>query len=430
MCHWCLWARGTQGGIACSQYQIRPAIDHLPMGESALNNMVMRESLPGSLVPGAAWSSAPVAAAVANGGAFLSVVVPTFNERDNVHELVRRLGECLRDIAWEVIFVDDDSPDGTVEAVRQLAASDARVRCIHRIGRRGLSSACIEGVMASSAPYVAVMDGDLQHDEAILPRMLTALAGGGLDIAVGSRYVAGGGIGQWDKGRALISRFATRLSQLVVPAELKDPMSGFFMMRRDSFMDCVRQLSALGFKILLDLFASSREPLRFVEIPYAFRNRQAGASKLDNQAAWDYVMLLMDKMVGHLVPVRFLAFAIIGGLGVGVHMTVLLLLFKGEVLGFTTAQAAATITAMVFNFALNNAMTYRDRRLTGLGWVRGLVSFMLACSVGALANVGIADYLFGRSSGWLLAALAGILVGAVWNYAATSFYTWGNKRPR
>lgn len=380
--------------------------------------MLMRESVPGLVAMGA----------TANSGAVLSVVVPTFNEHDNISELVRRLGVCLGDIAWEVIFVDDDSPDGTVEAVRRLAASDSRVRCIHRIGRRGLSSACIEGVMACSAPYVAVMDGDLQHDESILPRMLTALAGGDLDIAVGSRYVAGGGVGQWDKGRALISKFATRLSLLVVPAELKDPMSGFFMMRRDAFMACVRQLSALGFKILLDLFASSREPLRFVEIPYSFRNRQAGVSKLDNRAMWDYVMLLADKMVGHLVPVRFLAFALIGGMGVGVHMVILLLLFKGEVVGFTTAQAVATTVAMVFNFTLNNTMTYRDRRLSGLGWLRGLLSFMLACSVGALANIGIADYLFGQGGGWMLPALAGILVGAVWNYAATSFYTWGQTR--
>jgi len=405
------------------------ATDDSSMDKSAIQSVMMRDSPSGLFVQGANESPAPLSAgAVTSSGAVLTVVIPTFNERDNVIELVRRLGACLKDIAWEVIFVDDDSPDGTVEAVRQLAASDARVRCIHRIGRRGLSSACIEGVMASSAPYVAVMDGDLQHDETILPRMLTALTGGGLDIAVGSRYVAGGGIGQWDKGRALISKFATRLSLLVVPAELKDPMSGFFMVRRESFMGCVRQLSALGFKILLDLFASSREPLRFVEIPYSFRNRHAGLSKLDNRAAWDYLMLLMDKLVGHLVPVRFLAFALIGGMGVGVHMVALLLLFKGEVLDFTAAQAAATTIAMVFNFTLNNAMTYRDRRLTGLGWLRGLISFMLACSVGALANVGIADYLFGKSGGWVLAALAGILVGAVWNYAATSFYTWGNTR--
>jgi dolichol-phosphate mannosyltransferase len=362
--------------------------------------------------------------------ALLSIVVPTFNERDNVIELVRRLAKQLHAIAWEVIFVDDDSPDGTADVVRALARTDPRVRCVQRIGRRGLSSACVEGVMASSAPYVAVMDADLQHDESILPRMLAALHGGAVDIAVGSRYVDGGSIGQWDGGRARISRLATRLSHLVVPADLKDPMSGFFMLRREAFMGRVRELSALGFKILTDLFASGPQPLRFVEIPYAFRERLNGQSKLDNQAVIDYVMLLLDKLVGHVVPVRFLVFAAIGGLGLLVHMVVLMAGFKGAALDFPVAQSLATVVAMVFNFTINNAMTYRDRRLTGLGWYRGLATFMLACSVGAVANVGIANYLFGRNGGWVLAAVAGVLVGAVWNYALTSFYTWGGGRKR
>lgn len=360
--------------------------------------------------------------------AILSVVVPTYNESANVPELVRLLSEALKDVAWEVIFVDDDSPDGTADVVRALARQDTRVRCIHRIGRRGLSSACIEGVMACSAPIVAVMDGDLQHDETILTRMLHAILREDMDLAVGSRYVEGGGVGEWDSGRALISRFATRLSHLVVPSTLKDPMSGFFMVRRPVFLDRVRHLSALGFKILLDLFASGREPLRFVEIPYQFRNRQAGESKLDNQVAWDYLMLLADKLIGHIVPVRFLAFALIGGLGLLVHMAVLTSMYVGGKVEFHLAQAVATLVAMVFNFSINNLMTYRDRRLSGAAWAKGLLSFMLACSVGAFANVGIANYLFGRGGQWVLAAVAGILVGAVWNYAVTSFYTWGGKR--
>ena len=286
--------------------------------------------------------------------AVVSVVVPTFNEVGNVSELVRRLALHLREIAWEVIFVDDDSPDGTADCVRALARHDPRVRCIQRIGRRGLSSACIEGVMASSAPYVAVMDADLQHDESILPQMLRALQAPGVDIAVGSRYAAGGSIGQWDAGRATISRLATRLSHMVVPAQLQDPMSGFFMMRRDAFMARARQLSALGFKILLDLFASSRQPLRFVEIPYVFGVRQSGDSKLDNQAAWDYAMLLLDKLVGHVVPVRFISFALIGGMGVLVHLLVLGLVYRPGVADFNTGQALATAAAMVFNFSVNN----------------------------------------------------------------------------
>jgi len=358
----------------------------------------------------------------------LTIVIPTFKERDNVEELVRRLDKCLEGTAWEVVFVDDDSPDGTSDAVRELAQADRRVRCVQRIGRRGLSSACVEGLLTSAAPYVAVMDADLQHDESILPRMLQSLRHEDLDIVVGSRYVSGGSIGAWDEKRAFISRLATRVSHMVVPPTLQDPMSGFFMMRRAAFMGAVRRLSAIGFKILVDLFASSEKPLRFKEIPYTFRTRHAGESKLDNQVAWDYGMLLLDKLVGHIVPVRFVAFAFIGGLGVFVHLAVLTALFKTGTLEFVSGQASATVVAMVFNFGINNVITYRDRQLKGLKWVTGLLSFMVACSVGALANVGIASYMFAQESGWLVAAIAGILVGAVWNYAVTSVYTWGKRK--
>ncbi|MBU6271395.1 MAG: glycosyltransferase [Betaproteobacteria bacterium] len=366
--------------------------------------------------------------AAERGGPDLSIIVPTFNERDNVAELVRRVAACLPGVAWELVFVDDDSPDGTAELARQIGRVDPRVRCIQRIGRRGLASACIEGMLASNAPVLAVMDADLQHDERILPRMLLTLRQGGLDVVVGSRHAEGGGMGGFAPHRVLISRLAARLSQLVVPATLKDPMSGYFMITREAFMGCVRGLSGMGFKILVDLFASSPRPLRFAEVPYTFRDRLAGQSKLDGQVAWDYGMLLLDKLIGHLVPVRFIAFCLIGGLGVGVHLSVLGALHRGAGVDFLSAQLAATVIAMVFNFSINNLVTYRDRRLAGLRWLGGLASFGLACSVGAVANLGLASFLFDRQQGWLLAAVAGILVGAVWNYAVTSVYTWGRPR--
>lgn len=371
---------------------------------------------------------APEAASPDRAAPVLAIVVPTFQERDNIAELVRRLDATLAGIPWEVVFVDDDSPDGTADAVRELGRSDPRVRCLHRIGRRGLSSACVEGVLATSADTIAVMDADLQHDETILPEMLRAIRERGADVAVGSRYVAGGGIGEWDEGRARISRLATRISRVVVPEGLADPMSGFFMVRRDVFMDSVRSLSTLGFKILVDLFASSPRALRFVEVPYRFRERHAGESKLDNRVAWDFGMLLLDKMVGRWVPVRFLSFAMIGGLGVVVHMGVLTVLFRTGLAAFGTGQAIASAVAMVFNFFLNNELTYRDAKLRGPAMVRGLLVFMLVCGLGAVANVGVADWLFSEQrQGWVVAALAGILVGAVWNYTTSSFYTWGRR---
>lgn len=350
--------------------------------------------------------------------------MPTFNEADNVGMVVERLDACLGDHRWEVIFVDDDSPDETAGEVRRLAQSDGRVRCVQRLNRRGLSSACIEGMLASSAPYIAVMDGDLQHDESLLPGMLNALKADDLDIVVGSRYVSGGDAEAFTRDRARKSRVATRLSRMVVPDELRDPMSGFFMIRREAFEASMRQLSGIGFKIMMDLFASSPGPMRFREFPYSFRTRSQGESKLDNQALWDYGMLLLDKLFGRYVPVRFVSFMLVGGFGVLVHMAVLFVLYQSLSLSFLVSQTSASLVAMTANFFMNNVITYRDQRLRGWEWLGGWFSFVLACSVGALANVGIATYLLDRGTPWSLAGFTGILVGAVWNYAITQIYTW------
>jgi dolichol-phosphate mannosyltransferase len=366
--------------------------------------------------------------AAPRGGPELSIIVPTFNERDNVAELIGRLVSCLGERSWEVVFVDDDSPDGTADLVRELAGADGRIRCLQRIGRRGLSSACVEGMLASSAPYLAVIDADMQHDERLLPQMLDTLKRGDTDIVVGSRYAPGGGIGDWDARRARMSRIAMRLSRVLMPGNLTDPMSGFFMMRRSVLTDSVHRLSAIGFKILADLFASSPTPLRFEELPYRFEMRRAGESKLDSLSAWDYAMLLLDKLIGRFVPVRFLAFSIVGAAGVAVHFLALSVVYQGLHRSFVVGQASATLCAMTFNFAVNNVLTYRDMRLKGRRWLKGWISFVLACSIGGFANLGVAYTLFGMGRGWFPAAIAGILVGAVWNYAVTMMFTWGRAR--
>jgi len=354
----------------------------------------------------------------------LAVVVPTFKERGNVAELVRRLDTALDGIAFEVIFVDDDSPDGTAEAVRELSRRDGRVRALQRLGRRGLASACIEGALATSAEYVAVMDADLQHDEQILPVMLKALKEGKADVVIGSRYAEGGGVGDWDPTRARMSRLATGISHLIVPASVSDPMSGYFMVPRELFSGAARQMSSMGFKLLADLLATAGKQTRVLEVPYRFRNRHSGESKLDSLVAWEFLLLVADKLIGRWVPVRFISFAAVGGSGVVVHVAVLALLHRFGDIEFKSAQAAATLTAMIGNFALNNVLTYRDARLRGFAWLRGLIVFILACSVGAVANVGVAGFLYGRETDWLLAALAGIAVGTVWNFTVSSFYAW------
>ncbi|WP_085808599.1 glycosyltransferase family 2 protein [Sphingomonas sp. TZW2008] len=358
----------------------------------------------------------------------LAVVIPTFNEKGNVPVLIARLDQALAGVNWEAIFVDDDSPDGTADAARDIARLDRRVRVIQRIGRRGLATACIEGMCATAAPLVAVIDGDLQHDETVLPAMLAALkADPALDIAVGSRFVAGGGTGEWDRDRVAKSAFATRLSQRVLDVGLSDPMSGFFMVRTAVLREMAPRLAGIGFKILLDIMASAGRPLRFVELPYVFRTRSAGESKLDHVVAMEYLIALYDRRFGRIIPVRFAMFSAIGVIGVGIHMGVLTALYVVLGASFLLGQIVATAAAMTFNFFLNNALTYRDRRLRG--WrqmLDGWVSFCVVCSVGAVANVGVAAFLYDFHYGaWAISALAGVLVGAVWNYALSSRFTWG-----
>jgi len=361
----------------------------------------------------------------------LCIVVPTFNERDNIGPLIETLEHSLDGIAWEAIIVDDDSPDGTAEEANNLSSRHPNVRCIHRIGRRGLSSACIEGMMASAAPYLAVVDGDLQHDIGILKLMLLTLKRDGLDIVVGSRYVDGGGTGNWAESRLKVSQFATRLTQRVLRrVPLADPMSGFFVIRRDTLHGVVRRMNGKGFKILLDIFLSADRPLRYAELPYTMRARERGDSKLDALVAWEFLMLLADKMFGWLIPVRFVMFIAVGCVGAVGHLAVLGLLHRALETSFLVGQTTATAVAMTINFFLNNAFTHRDRKLRGRQAIRGLVSFYIACGLGAGVNVALADFLFGNGIPWWIAALLGALTGAVWNFVITSSFTWQRKPGR
>ena len=372
--------------------------------------------------PGAATMPQPWSSA-----AELAVVIPVLNERDNIAPLVERLTHALSGVRWEAIFVDDDSPDGTADTVRALARFQSNIRCVQRLGRRGLASACVEGILSSAAPYVAVMDGDLQHDETLLPQMLARIKAERLDVIVASRYTDAGSVGEWQRSRVVISDVAGRLSRLVVKADLTDPMSGFFMVERSAFAAAMRSLTGQGFKILLDLFASSPRPLVFAEVPLTFRQRLHGESKLDTLVAWEYLMLVLQKLVGPAVPVRFLLFSLIGALGVGTHLLTLWFGTHLLALAFPIAQAIATLVAMTGNFLLNNLFTYRDRRLRGRRLVTGLISFYAVCGAGGAANVGVASYVAGGHHSWWLAGLAGAAVSVVWNYAMSSIFTWSGS---
>ncbi|MGO9702158.1 MAG: glycosyltransferase [Xanthobacteraceae bacterium] len=356
----------------------------------------------------------------------LSIVVPTFNERANIPILVERLSRLLVACDWEVVFVDDNSPDGTAAAARAIGETDGRVRCIRRIGRRGLAGACLEGMLSSQARYVAVMDADLQHDESLLVGMLDCLRSGGADLAVASRYLYGGSAAGLSKQRSRVSRWSNALVRHLLGIDLTDPMSGHFMIRRDVFETLAPGLSSQGFKILLDILATGRGRVRTIELPSTFRERQHGESKLDSKIALDFAALVTAKLTKDAISARFILFCLVGLTGIAVHLILLSTLLAGA-LSFGAAQALATVGAIAWNFVLNNLFTYRDQRLTGWRFVTGLIWFQVICAIGAISNVGIATWIYDYDNVWWIAGLGGAVIGTVWNFVVSAAFVWRQR---
>jgi len=355
----------------------------------------------------------------------LAIVLPTLNERGNIAPMVARLAEALGPSGWEAVFVDDNSRDGTADVVREIAKTDTRVRVIQRIGRRGLASAAIEGMCATAAPFVAVMDADHQHDPALLVEMLAAVKSGAYDLAYASRFAEGGSTeGLASKGREKGSRLANALARRLTGTELSDAMSGFFLLRTDRLRKQAERLSGIGFKIMLDILATAEPPLRVKEFPLKFAQRASGESKLDHGVVLDFLAGLYERWFGRIVPTRFALFASVGALGVVVHMAVLTPLYKLLHVPFSAAQTIAAVVAMTFNFWLNNLLTYRDQKLAGGAFWLGWAKFCVTCSIGAVANVAVATLLNEYGIHWYLAAIIGVSVASVWNYALSSKFVW------
>ncbi len=353
----------------------------------------------------------------------LTVVIPAYRERENVLPLLTALEQALAGVDWEAMYVVDDASDGTEDVVRQRAQQDARVRIIQRIGRRGLASACVEGMLASSSPYLAVIDADLQHDETLLPALLDRMRTSDADIVVASRYMEGASTGDLPPARVRASRWGAAVSRLLT-RDLTDPMSGFFVLRRTFLDQVVRRLYGRGFKILLDLIAAARGAVRIVELPYRMKSRQRGTSKLSARVVAEFFMLVLYHLFGRLLPARFFLFAAVGVTGLGVHLAVLWATFAltGS---FLTSQGMATWAAMTSNFFVNNAFTYSDQRLRGRRMWRGLFTFYIACGVGALINLAVAEWLYLKSEAYWVAGLVGALVASLWNFFTTASFTWG-----
>ena len=356
----------------------------------------------------------------------LTIVSPTFNEKANIRPLVAKLDAALKGVAWQVIFVDDNSPDGTAEEAKAVARTDARVQCIRRVGRRGLAGAVVEGALDSAAPVVAVIDADLQHDETLLPAMLKLIQADQADLVVASRYLDPEGLSAGlSRTRQQGSRLATWMSRRVLKNEVSDPVSGYFMARRGIWEATAPRLSTEGFKILFDLLASATGPMRVAELPYRFRDRLAGESKLDRRVVIEYLSLILNKATGGMIPTRAVMFALVGSTGFLVNVAVAAAIRAATVnLSFAQVQLAAALVAMTSNFFINNAVTYFDRRKKGLALLGAYVRFCLLCSAGLFVNVAVAAFLDDRLQMAAASSITGAAFGAVWNYVTTALAVW------
>jgi len=358
----------------------------------------------------------------------LAIIVPTLNEVENVEPFVDALERALDGVAWEAVFVDDGSTDGTGARLDALAAAHDNLRVIHRAGRSGLASACCEGIEATAAPFVAVIDADHQYDEALLPDMLRAVRDEDAEIAIASRFAPGADAAAMaSPWRERFGRWAGRASRLITRAPTTDPLSGCFVMRRALYDAVSPRLTGRGSKLLVDILTSLRRPVPVRDLAVVLRPRRSGASKTGVLAMLELLLLVLDKLFLGLIPTGFILYILVGLIGLAVHIALLGLLFRIVGLYFFVSQAVATIVAMTVNFHFNNVITFRDRRLSGRAAAGGLMTFYAACSIGAVINLAVAQFLFDRGLIWILAGISGAVVGAVWNYVMNATFTWKRR---
>ena len=354
----------------------------------------------------------------------LSVIIPTYNEKSNISVILDRIVQTLEGkVTFEILVVDDDSPDQTWAAVKKVGETDPRIRLLRRIGRRGLSSAVVEGFSAARGSTLAVIDADLQHDERILPEMYAASKEA--NLVVGSRKAEGGKIENWNILRRWVSNIATLLAKIFLVTPLKDPMSGFFLLKRETFTRIESEINPRGFKILLEILFRSKEK-KIKEIGYTFRPRVAGVSKLSTSTIFDFLYSLLELRFGHWISLRFLKYAAVGASGVGVNLLTLWVLHEKLQMGASFSLSIAIFLSMLSNFFLNNQFTFRDYALHSQALWIGFFRFLLVCSVGALINYALTQFWVNHGGNLYLADAVGISVATVWNYVVNQHVTWNS----
>jgi dolichol-phosphate mannosyltransferase len=353
----------------------------------------------------------------------LSIVIPTFNEKDNIVPLIEQMRKALAGYDYETVFVDDNSSDGTAEAIESLA-SKYPVRVLVRKDERGLASAVVHGINNSDSEYVLVMDADLQHPPEVIPALIEK-AKSSVDVVIGSRYVEGGGCQDWGIIRRIISKGAMGLAHLFLPATrpVNDPMSGFFMFNR-RVVEGV-ELKPAGYKILLEILMEGKIEST-AEVPFVFVNRSGGESKLNAKQQIEYLRHLYSlmKRTGELV--RFFKFCLVGLSGVFVNQGILWILTEFAGLPYQASAVVSIEASIISNFVLNDFFTFPQRRAPGTKpFFNRLWKFNVVSLIGAAINYGILMLLTEVAHlHYLVSNLIGIIVATLWNYLVNTSWTW------
>ncbi len=352
----------------------------------------------------------------------VSIVIPTFNERENLPVLIEKLQDVMAGRGYEIIVVDDDSQDGTWQVAEEFSRRYGNISAIRRINRKGLSSAVTEGFLLGKGRYLAVLDADLQHDHTLLSAMIEQI--GDCDVVIGSRYLNQKAVPGWDAWRSKLSRAGTVMAQKVLNRKISDPLSGFFMIRREIIQEVAPQLFEHGYKILFDILIK-RPDLKVKELPYKFKTRLHGTSKLTAAVMFDFADLLISRAIPSRFNLQFVRYGMVGASGVGVHFLTLYLLHVVLGLRYPVSLVAAIETAMISNYVLNNQWTFKDRRFLGWMWWKGLIKYNLACLLGSAFNFVVGWYLVDKGIPWVFASVLGVWVGMSWNYLSNRLFTWG-----
>ncbi len=360
----------------------------------------------------------------------LTIIIPTFNEFENVDKIIEKLKKVLYNrISYKIIFVDDNSNDGTSDKIKQYQKENSNIELILRIGRRGLAGACIEGIANSKSELIAIMDCDLQHDENKIPEMVDLFnQSSELDLVVGSRHTKDGiSSTGFSKVRSYGSIIATKITQILLRIKVSDPMSGFFMVRRKSIFPIIQKLQPDGFKILADIIACNRGKWVIKEIGYTFRKRVAGNSKMNFSVLLELIALIVSHLSFRYLSMRFVMFGMVGTSGIIVQVLSTFILITFLDYNFIVSHFLSVMIAMTSNFTLNNIITFKDRSLSGYRYFKGLISFYVVCSAGAFLNIASADFLYKELEIWIISSIIGAFIGAIWNFLSSSIVTWKTR---